>query len=159
MDPARLAREPADEPTEELRAVPTEPIPAEPARTEPINTEPINAGSINTEQIDTEPVSAQPVRQRSGRNHGRGVVAGFAGTVAVAIVVLALGVLVATVVSRIGSMPGPTVPAVVAHVVGAGLAVSLYRVVSRTTGPVRRLAAAALAVELLALLWFFWWVT
>ena len=80
-----------------------------------------------------------------------------AGMITAAVLVLALGLLVALLVSLAYGMPGPQPLSLGAHLAGAVLAVPLYRWVKR--GPRRGPALLGLVAILGLLLWLFWWST
>jgi hypothetical protein len=81
-----------------------------------------------------------------------------AGVVTAALVIMALGMIVAQIYSAANAEPGPGPIAVGAHIVAAIGAVPLYRVARRRDGRARWLAGGALLVLMLLVLWFYWWV-
>ncbi|HEX3792829.1 MAG TPA: hypothetical protein VHW44_33535 [Pseudonocardiaceae bacterium] len=125
----------------------------EPDQTAEIETVELPKVTRAAKDPDPAPVAAPPVPPvRPGGRLGS-----FAGIVAVVLVLLGVGLVVAKLVGQGYGMPGPDGGAVAAQVAGAVLAVPLYLLVSRRTGPVRWVSAAALLVVLVVLLGWFWW--
>jgi hypothetical protein len=107
------------------------------------------ARSVNGPTADPPPDPRRPTRS---------VRAGIAGILAAVLVILAIGMIVAQIVSARSHQPGPGALAVGAHVAGAIAGICCYRLTTRHR-PVLATVLSFLALPLITglLLWFFWW--
>jgi hypothetical protein len=117
------------------------------------------AGQHNEQPGPDVPASAGTDRDRPSGGHRQGALTAFAGVLAAALVLLGVGELVALAVSSSMGSPGPRPQAIAAQLVGALLAVPLYRWAGRRRGLARALAVLGLVAVLGLLLWWFWWTT
>lgn len=110
-------------------------------------------GWIRREDKATEPIvveaAAQPVP-------GGGLVPGIAGVLVCVLLIMAVGLVVAKIVSGPDHQPGPGPLAIGAHVAGLVVGVVGYRM-TRRPGLGRALGLVGVVVVTLLLLWFFWW--
>jgi hypothetical protein len=77
------------------------------------------------------------------------------GTVAAALFLLAVAVVVAAVMA--GDRPGPGIGAIVGHSAAAMAALALQVLADRRRGPIAVLAALLVFPLAAATLWFWWW--
>jgi hypothetical protein len=99
--------------------------------------------------------------EHSGKKRAEPVIArmwrGLSGSLAVGLVLLALGVIAVQVYAGNDGLPGPGAFVVVGHVVAAVLAVIGQAVADRRTGWFAALACFFVLVVVAATMWIFWW--
>lgn len=156
------ATTPLEEPTVEFRCVPASDAKNDAdsadnasAASDAEQTDAISTSEISNARLRSLPDPRTDAPGEGARRADR--LTGVAGVLAVMLVLLGAGMLVAKVASLSIGMPGPYAGELTAQILGAGLAVPGYLLVARGHGPVRVAAAAGLVVLLLALMWFFWW--
>jgi hypothetical protein len=110
--------------------------------------------SLNEMTDELMPSPTEPVA--TPKRPGGGLVSGVAGVVVCVLVIMAVGMVVAQVVSGRDHQPGPGAAAVTWHVVGAVAGIVGYRL-TRRSGPIRLAAMLGVLVVAVLLLWFFWW--
>ncbi|MBP2476523.1 hypothetical protein JOF53_005395 [Crossiella equi] len=99
-----------------------------------------------------EALEERPRRVRTGA-----LLRGVTGSVAAALVLLALVVVGAQVFAASSSWAGPGAVAVTGHVVAAGLAVLLQRFADHRTGGAAWAAGLSVLAVAVATLWLWWW--
>jgi hypothetical protein len=82
---------------------------------------------------------------------------GVATVLTTAVVVLAGIVVGAAVFAAFDDVPGPDTGEIAVHVAGGILGLALRRWLRRARLPLRLLLLLAVACDLAALLWFYWW--
>jgi hypothetical protein len=97
-------------------------------------------------------VGGTPAATRPG-----GFLSGVAGVGLCVLWIMAVGLVVAQIVSAGQDRPGPGAFAVGSHVLAALVGVGCYRAVRGGRGLARLLGLCVLSVVLVVLLWFFWW--
>jgi hypothetical protein len=80
-----------------------------------------------------------------------------AGILTATLVIMAIMLVIAQIVSALHNQPGPGVFPVCAHLAGALAGIYCYRVTTTKQGWPKRLTATALPLITAALLWFYWW--
>ncbi|WP_020498139.1 hypothetical protein [Sciscionella marina] len=108
-------------------------------------------GSQVTEEYPVRPARANPPGI-AGR-----ILAWFSGAAAAALVLLALVLLGAVVVTALDDRPGPLAGTVVVHVLAALVTVVLQRFADRYPGRVRVLCSWAVLVIFVVVLALYWW--
>ena len=88
---------------------------------------------------------------------GARVPCGLSGVLAGGLVALAIAVCFAQWLAAASNRPGPGTPAVAGHVVAALAAVGLQLVAERSRGRSAVLAAWAMPIIVVSVLWFGWW--
>jgi hypothetical protein len=130
-------------PIDDSASRPTEPEPG--ATTGALRAEPAGDADTSADQ--------PPARQRPP---GGGLVAGVSGVVLCVLLIMAVGLVVAQIVSRHGGQPGPGAITVGSHVAGLLVGVVCYRF-GRGRGRRALLGLLGSLVIAVLLLWFFWW--
>jgi hypothetical protein len=133
------------QPTEEPIEQPTEPDPDTGVLTGELRTEPAEDTAEQTDQ--------PPTRQRPP---GGGLVAGVSGVVLCVLLITAVGLVIAKIISRRDGQPGPGAIMVGSHVAGLLVGFGCYRF-SRGRGARALLGLLGVLVVAGLLLWFFWW--
>jgi hypothetical protein len=130
---------------------------------DPGETIPFANGTTRPDPNATVPITDHTAR--SGRDSSpaphqptRSVRAGSAGILTAVLVILAIGMIVAQIISAEHHQPGPGTLAVGAHIVSAIAGVCCYRLTTRGR-PIIVTVLSFLALPLITglLLWFFWW--
>lgn len=94
-----------------------------------------------------------PEQPRASRG---GLIRGVAGVFVCVLLIMAVGLVVAQLVSAHNHQPGPGGLSIGAHVLGAIAGVVGYRY-TRRTGLARLFGLLAVLLITVLLLWFFWW--
>lgn len=82
---------------------------------------------------------------------------GLTGSLAFGLAALAVVVLASGLVGALTGAPGPGTVPLIAHPVGAALALAAQHLADRRRGRLAGFAGAAVVVITAATLWFFWW--
>lgn len=104
----------------------------------------------------TEPIAEPIAEPAAARRPGGGLVSGVAGVLVCVLLIMAVGMIVAQVLSGHDHQPGPGTLTIVWHVLAAAGGVVCYRL-TRRAGAVRLVALGAIVAITVLLLWFFWW--
>lgn len=115
-----------------------------------------NPSSDDDTAADDAPTEVIADRPAPVSNKGRGAAPAVSAVLMLVLLVMAVGMVVAQLVSGGDRQPGPDGVVVAWHVLAAAAGVVCYRY-SRRRGPVRLLALLASVVITALVLWFFWW--
>jgi hypothetical protein len=107
------------------------------------------------EQV-TEPVAAPERAAKRAAVPGGGLVPGVAGVFVCVLLIMAVGLVVAKIVSGDHHQPGPAPLTIGAHVAGLVVGVACYRL-ARRQGLARLSGLVGILLVAGLLLWFFWW--
>jgi hypothetical protein len=98
--------------------------------------------------LPTDAGVTEPIRKKRS---------GTAGILTATLAIMAIGMVIAQLISALHDQPGPGTSTVCAHLAGAIAGIYCYRITTTKQGWPKRLTATALPLITAALLWFYWW--